>query len=115
MRWSKVTPSGVVWSKKFRLAMSSLWPRAALRRRSSMRSGLQLGILARSLLTRVTTWSSVAVRESFGGALVGAARVGDGDGRAAGGDGDGTAEGDGASALGGTPCAVPSAVADSFG
>src|SRR2546429_2147782 len=112
MRWSKVTPSGVVWSKKFRFAMSSLWPRAALRRRSSMRSGLQ-PTLARSLLTRVTTWSSVAVRESFAGALGGAARVGDADGGAAEGDGDATAEGVGASALGGTPWAVPSAVADS--
>src|SRR2546423_12490847 len=73
MRWSKVVPSGVVWEKYLRWAMSALCALAAAVRWTSTASGAQ-SLSVRSLLTRVTTWSASAAGggvEVAGGGLGG--------------------------------------------
>src|SRR5882672_9945425 len=57
MRWSKVVPSGVVWEKYLRSAMSELCVLAAAVRCTSTVSAAQPSSV-RALLTRVTTWST---------------------------------------------------------
>src|SRR5262245_25602493 len=73
MRWLKVTPSGLVWSKKLRAAMSSLWAwAAAISRGSSWTGPHGVAARARASLTSISTWST---GDSWGG-VVGAGVVG---------------------------------------
>src|SRR6266542_2469342 len=66
MRVAKSTPSGVVWSKYPRAAMSAEWPRAAAVSRESTVSGLH-PTFARSSLTIMKTAASAEVRPSGAG------------------------------------------------
>jgi hypothetical protein len=73
MRWANVTPSGLVWSKKLRAAMSSLWAwAAAINRGSSCTGPHGVAAWARASFTNASTCSA-GVGGGAGAVVAGAA------------------------------------------
>src|SRR5689334_4195792 len=83
MRCPGSAPSGLVWSKKLRAAMSSEWPCAAFSSCGSSVSAPQ-PLAARSLFTSATTCATVSDGADDASGVLVAVRDGRADGRGAG-------------------------------